>query len=117
MHVRARGAARGTCSRVVVTCSSGMLASLNGVRSLSMGLIILGHSITYMGVIGFVNEDALAPPTGAAATWSFQVFPSSEFAVGACYYRTRAYPPIRGLAHALLLYVRVQTRSCCWVAF
>lgn len=60
---------------------SGVLASFNGMRSLSMALIILGHTLTYMIAVGYVNSDDLFPPTGAITTWSYQVFPSSEFAV------------------------------------
>lgn len=58
---------------------SGALASMNGVRVLSMVLVILGHSLYFLtmtaGVTNFVTFLA------RLQTWAFQVIPSAEFAV------------------------------------
>jgi peptidoglycan/LPS O-acetylase OafA/YrhL len=56
-------------------------SSIDGLRVISMGWIMLGHTLMFMAWVGFVNADAVLPPSGAFSQWSFQVVPSSEFAV------------------------------------
>jgi len=57
------------------------LSAVNGVRTLSLLGIILGHTVTYMIPVGFANDDAILPPTGAFSQWHFQLVPASEFAM------------------------------------
>jgi peptidoglycan/LPS O-acetylase OafA/YrhL len=58
---------------------SGQLASLNGMRVLSMSLVILGHTLYF--VPAYTNPAFEGPVQGAFSDWRFQVIPSAEFAV------------------------------------
>lgn len=97
------------CRRLVAMKGerSGPLAALNGVRVLSMALVVLGHTLIFASPIpGCINIlEALLPPvrrrqdgrgagasctthllpprsqTGAMSTVAFQIIPSAEFAV------------------------------------
>jgi hypothetical protein len=51
---------------------SGRFASLNGVRAISMGLVIMGHSLAGMVTI-LGNGVHIVPPTGLLARWHAQV--------------------------------------------
>lgn len=64
---------------------SGKFASLNGVRAISMGLVILGHSVAGMlSLIG--NAINVVPPKGILKEWHAQVIYSAEFAVDAFFF-------------------------------
>ena len=54
---------------------------MNGVRVLSMGLVVLGHTLYFMTSFGPLNQADVYPPHGALSTWTFQIIPSAEFAV------------------------------------
>jgi hypothetical protein len=51
----------------------GETAALNGVRALSLGFVILGHTLYWMSFTGFVNPTDVFPPNGAFSTWAMQV--------------------------------------------
>jgi peptidoglycan/LPS O-acetylase OafA/YrhL len=57
------------------------LSAVNGVRTLSLMGIILGHTVTYMIPVGFANDSAVLPPSGAFSQWHFQLVPAAEFAM------------------------------------
>lgn len=59
----------------------GRLSAVNGLRALSLLGIILGHTLTYMLEIGFVNSGSVLPPDGAFSNWAFQIVPAAGFAV------------------------------------
>jgi hypothetical protein len=61
---------------------SGELASMNGMRSVSMGLIILGQTIMSMLPVGFSNSHIFSPPNGLLSSWTFQAILSADFGVG-----------------------------------
>ena len=52
---------------------TGDTAALNGVRGLSMALVILGHTLLWMGDTGFINLSAVYPNKGAFSLYTFQV--------------------------------------------
>jgi len=53
---------------------------INGLRTVSMGWIMLGQTLGLMLAVGFVNTSAILPPTGALATWWAQVLPGASYA-------------------------------------
>lgn len=65
---------------------SGEMASLNGVRGLSMALVVLGHSLLWMTYDSVSNPSALYPPNGMLGTWTGQIIPSAEFAVDSFFF-------------------------------
>ena len=64
---------------------SGKFASLNGVRAISMGLVIMGHTVAGMlSLIG--NAIHVVPPKGILGKWHAQVIYSAEYAVDAFFF-------------------------------
>jgi hypothetical protein len=61
---------------------SGELSALNGIRVVSLTLIILGESVFSMLPVGFSNAAAFVPPNGLLSQWPFQAILSSDFGVG-----------------------------------
>ena len=61
-------------------------SSLNGIRVLSMVLVILGHAAFTPFTLGLLNDAAVLPPHGVLSTWTFQVIPSAEFAVDSFFF-------------------------------
>ena len=46
---------------------------LNGVRGVSMALVVLGHTLLWMTDTGLLNPGAVFPPSGAFTSYTFQV--------------------------------------------
>jgi hypothetical protein len=65
----------------------GETACLNGVRGLSMGMVVIGHALFWMTLTGFVNPQDAYPPGGAMGSdWTFQFIFSAEFAVDSFFF-------------------------------
>ena len=83
--------------------SSSQLASLDGIRVLSLSLVVLGHSAFFpLSLTGFANTASVYQNLGKA---SFQVIPSAEFAVDSFFALSGllgAYLMTKGLAKAFL---------------
>jgi hypothetical protein len=61
---------------------AGELAALNGIRTLSLCLIIFGQTVLSMVPVGFSNSTMFSSPKGVLTSWFFQGVLSSDFGVG-----------------------------------
>ena len=89
----------------VVSNDHGDTSAANGMRVLSTGLIVMGHTIVFqMSITGLVNWQDMLPPSGHIGNWTFQI-------VFASFYAVETFFTLSGFLVALAMLQRLQVRD------
>ena len=91
----------------VVSNDHGDTSAANGMRVLSTGLIVMGHTIVFqMSITGLVNWQDMLPPSGHIGNWTFQI-------VFASFYAVETFFTLSGFLVALAMLQRLQVGGWC----